>query len=87
MKARVKRWMEPRTSGGRWSFAKRYNEEEEIHNKFWVDTYLSDKFDGERRQYSYTKFGYLVTRVTYPSYGRSYRVVVEFDYFDDKEES
>ena len=85
MKVRVKRWQEPRTPGGRWSFAKRYKEEEEIHDKEWVESYLTWSFEGEQRQYTHTKFGYKPYRITYPSYYGNYRVVVEFEYFDDEE--
>lgn len=85
MQIKVKRWEEPRTPGGRWSFAKRYKEEEQIVDKQWLENFFAWRFEGERRQYTYTKFGYKPYRVTYPSYDRSYRVVVEFDYFDDEE--
>lgn len=85
MQIKVKRWEEPRTPGGRWSFAKRYKEEEQIVDKQWLENFFTWRFEGERRQYTYTKFGYKPYRVTYPSYDRGYRVVVEFDYFDDEE--
>lgn len=85
MQIKVKRWEEPRTPGGRWSFAKRYKEVEQIVDKQWLENFFTWRFEGERRQHTYTKFGYKPYRVTYPSYDRSYRVVVEFDYFDDEE--
>lgn len=84
IKAAMKKWEEPRTPGGRWS-SKRRNKTTFVVDELFIEKYLKWRFEGERRQYTYTKFGYKPCRVTYPSYDRSYRVVVEFEYFDDEQ--
>ena len=81
VRAKVNGWMEPKTPGGRWSYAQRYDEQSIVLDAEGVRKFFGVMFPRERREYSYTRAGYLPTHVTCPAPAGYCRRVYEVEYF------